>query len=325
MSQPFIQIQQLNKYFYSNKGFTKKTMQCVSAVDNVDLSINKGDIVGLVGESGCGKSTLGRCILRLIEPTHGTVQFAGKKVTDFNNKELKVFRKQAQIIFQDPYTSLNPRMTVFESVVAPLDVYNIGTKKERKEQVSATLHKVGIEEDALMRFPHEFSGGQRQRIGIARALITNPSFIVCDEPVSALDVSVRAQVLNLMSDLKDEYALTYLFISHDLSVVKHISNKIAVMYLGRVVEYASTAQIFDSPMHPYTIALQSAIPKIKNSHQEKKIVLQGDVPSPYAPPSGCRFHTRCPYATKECSQISPELTDKGDGHFVSCHHCQNRG
>ena len=285
----------------------------------MSLSVKRGETLGLVGESGCGKSTLGRTILRLIPATEGQVLYNGEDILTYDKKKMWEMRRKLQIIFQDPYSSLNPRMTVYDLISAPLEVYRIGTKEERREMVEEILQEVGLDKQYLNRFPHEFSGGQRQRIGIARALILNPEFVVCDEAVSALDVSVRAQVLNLMRNMQQKKNLTYLFISHDLSVVRHISDRIAVMYLGSVAEVAEKAQLYSNPMHPYTKALLSAIPLPEVKKKRQRIILEGDVPSAYNPPSGCKFHTRCPYATDRCKEEIPVLQEVEKGHKVACH------
>ena len=291
----------------------------VKAVDDINLTIHKGETLGLVGESGCGKSTLGRTILNLIPKTSGQIFYEGQDIGAYAKKQMWEMRKKMQIIFQDPYSSLNPRMTVYDLVSAPLEVYGIGSAKERREMVISILHDVGLDQQYLNRFPHEFSGGQRQRIGIARALILNPEFVVCDEAVSALDVSVRAQVLNLMKKMQEKRGLTYLFISHDLSVVRHVSDRVAVMYLGSVVEVAEKRELYGHPLHPYTKALLSAIPIPDANRKRQRIILEGDVPSAYNPPAGCKFHTRCPYATDRCRQEVPALKDVGGGHMAACH------
>ena len=301
-----LETKDLSKYFTAKKG-------------HVSLSVKRGETLGLVGESGCGKSTLGRTILRLIPATEGQVLYNGEDILTYDKKKMWEMRRKLQIIFQDPYSSLNPRMTVYDLISAPLEVYRIGTKEERREMVEEILQEVGLDKQYLNRFPHEFSGGQRQRIGIARALILNPEFVVCDEAVSALDVSVRAQVLNLMRNMQQKKNLTYLFISHDLSVVRHISDRIAVMYLGSVAEVAEKAQLYSNPMHPYTKALLSAIPLPEVKKKRQRIILEGDVPSAYNPPSGCKFHTRCPYATDRCKEEIPVLQEVEKGHKVACH------
>ena len=314
-----LETKNLSKYFTGKKGLLNRQPAQVKAVDHVSLTVNKGETLGLVGESGCGKSTLGRTILRLIPATEGQVLYNGEDILTYDKKKMWEMRRKLQIIFQDPYSSLNPRMTVYDLISAPLEVYKIGTKAERREMVEEILQEVGLDKQYLNRFPHEFSGGQRQRIGIARALILNPEFVVCDEAVSALDVSVRAQVLNLMRNMQQKKNLTYLFISHDLSVVRHISDRIAVMYLGSVAEVAEKAQLYSNPMHPYTKALLSAIPLPDVKKKRQRIILQGDVPSAYNPPSGCKFHTRCPYATDRCKQEIPVLRQMEKGHQVACH------
>ena len=314
-----LETKDLSKYFTGKKGLLNRQPAQVKAVDHVSLTVNKGETLGLVGESGCGKSTLGRTILRLIPATEGQVLYNGEDILTYDTKKMWEMRRKLQIIFQDPYSSLNPRMTVYDLISAPLEVYKIGTKAERREMVEEILQEVGLDKQYLNRFPHEFSGGQRQRIGIARALILNPEFVVCDEAVSALDVSVRAQVLNLMRHMQQKKNLTYLFISHDLSVVRHISDRIAVMYLGSVAEVAEKAQLYSNPMHPYTKALLSAIPLPDVKKKRQRIILQGDVPSAYNPPSGCKFHTRCPYATDLCKQEIPVLRQMEKGHQVACH------
>ena len=307
-----LEARHLKKYFKTGR-------KLLRAVDDVSFFIRKGETLGLVGESGCGKTTCGRTCIGIYERTDGEVLYKGKDIHALKGKEKKDFTKEVQIIFQDPYSSLNPRMTVYDLISAPLEVYKVGTKEERREMVEEILQEVGLDKQYLNRFPHEFSGGQRQRIGIARALILNPEFVVCDEAVSALDVSVRAQVLNLMRNMQQKKNLTYLFISHDLSVVRHISDRIAVMYLGSVVEVAEKAQLYSNPMHPYTKALLSAIPLPDVKKKRQRIILEGDVPSAYNPPSGCKFHTRCPYATDRCRQEAPVLQEVEKGHKAACH------
>jgi oligopeptide/dipeptide ABC transporter ATP-binding protein len=314
----FITVKNLVKYFPVHGGILKKVVDWVQAVDDVSFTVQKGETLGLVGESGCGKSTVGRTMLRLMEPTSGTVEYDGKDVFGMNKYEIKQLRRDMQIIFQDPYSSLNPRKPVSDSIMTGLNIHRIGKKKERQKTTMETLQKVGLEEYHAHRYPHEFSGGQRQRIGIARAIALRPKFIVCDEPVSALDVSIQSQVLNLLQDLQNEYGLTYLFIAHNLSVVEHISDRVAVMYLGKIVEIAPRDELFDNPLHPYTQALISAIPIANPNLKRERILLDGEVPSPLNPPSGCRFHPRCPVVMDKCSQGEPELAQGNPDHLVSC-------
>ena len=314
-----LEVQKVKKEFVTSKSLTGKPLKIVHAVDSVDLTIYEGETIGVVGESGCGKSTLGRCILQLIRPTAGNVLYRGEDITKLNKEQMRQMRRKMQLIFQDPYASLNPRMTVLELIMAPLEAFGIGTMEERVQRVKEIMELVGMPENMMNRYPHEFSGGQRQRIVIARALVLNPEFVVCDEPVSALDVSVRAQVLNLIQELKKKKHLTYMFISHDLSVVKYISDRIAVLYLGRIVEIAEKNELYNNPQHPYTKALLSAIPIPDVDNKMKREILTGDVPSPLNPPSGCYFHTRCKYATERCKTECPALHDVGNGHMVACH------
>ncbi|MGE6257710.1 ABC transporter ATP-binding protein [Heyndrickxia sporothermodurans] len=314
-----LQAKNIKKYFPIKGGILRTTIGHVKAVDDVSIDIKKGETLGIVGESGSGKSTLGRVILRLLEPTEGQIIFENNDISHLGNRQLRDYRKNMQIVFQDPFASLNSKMSVAELIEEPLVVQTSLKKSERKEKAIELLEKVGLRAEDRLKYPHEFSGGQRQRISIARALALHPKFVICDEPVSALDVSIQAQVLNLMSDLQDEFNLTYLFISHDLSVVKHISNRVAVMYLGRIVEIAPKKNLYDQPLHPYTQALLSSAPTTNIQNRREKIILKGDLPSPANPPSGCAFRTRCPLVHEKCAEVRPELKGMGNGHFVSCH------
>jgi oligopeptide/dipeptide ABC transporter ATP-binding protein len=317
-STDLVTVSNLTKYFPVRGGVLQRVVAQVKAVENVSFAVREGETLGLVGESGCGKTTVGRTMLRLTEPTSGKVEFDGTNVFALRGKELKAMRRQMQIIFQDPYASLDPRMPIGESVMEGLRIHGIGTQRERFDTAIETLKKVGLEDYHARRYPHEFSGGQRQRIGIARALALRPKFIVCDEPVSALDVSIQSQVLNILKDLQKEFGLTYLFIAHNLSVVEHISDRVAVMYLGKMVELAGREDMFRSPLHPYTQALMSAIPIPDPKVRRERIILKGDVPSPLNPPSGCRFHPRCPVAMPHCKVEEPPLIEAAQGHWVAC-------
>jgi len=319
VTKPLLEVRDLKKHFPVRRGLFRRISGRLVAVDGVSFEVRAGETLGLVGESGCGKTTVGRSILRLIEPSGGEVLVDGKSIGDLRGAELRSLRRDLQIIFQDPYSSLNPRMTVARIVGEGLAIHRLGTKTERDEKVRRTVERVGLTSDSLHRYPHEFSGGQRQRIGIARALVLDPRFIVCDEAVSALDVSIQAQIVNLLADLRDELGIAYLFIAHDLAVVEHISDRVAVMYLGEIVETATTRAIFDRPLHPYTKALLSAVPVPDPETKRERILLEGDVPSPLDPPSGCRFHPRCPVAVPGvCDRQAPGTTEI-DGHLVTCH------
>ncbi len=315
-----LEVEGLKKHFPIHKGFFSRVSGQVYAVDGVSFSIARGETLGLVGESGCGKSTVGRTLLRLMEPTGGSIKVAGRDITQLSPQELLPYRRRMQMIYQDPYASLNPRMSAGEIVGEPMVVHEIGAPKEHKERVAALFERVGLRPEAVNSYPHEFSGGQRQRIGIARALALNPELIVGDEPVSALDVSIQAQIINLLMDLQDEFKLSYLFVAHDLAVVEHISHRVAVMYLGRIVEMADKRDLFETPLHPYSEALLSAVPIPKASARgRKRVILTGDVPSPINPPPGCHFHTRCPYAMPRCRIEAPALREVTPGHLAACH------
>ena len=314
-----VKVDNLVKYFPVRAGLLQRVVNQVKAVDDVSFFVKKGETLGLVGESGCGKTTVGRTMLRLIEPTGGAVKFEGRDVFSMSPREMKTTRRDMQIIFQDPYASLDPRVPIGESVMEGLHIHKIGSPRERVDIMLETLKKVGLESYHSRRYPHEFSGGQRQRIGIARALALRPKFIICDEPVSALDVSIQSQVLNILKDLQAEFGLTYLFIAHNLSVVEHVSNRVAVMYLGKMVEMTSREELFRNPLHPYTQALMSAIPVANPRLKRQRTILKGDVPSPLNPPRGCRFHPRCPVAIEKCSEVEPAFLEVSPDHWVACH------
>ncbi|RIK44720.1 MAG: peptide ABC transporter substrate-binding protein [Chloroflexi bacterium] len=318
-----LEVRNLKKHFHVGGGIlARKSALNIRAVDDVSFSIKRGETFGLVGESGCGKTTLGQTIIRLYNPTAGSIIFNGTDISSLSSQELRKHRRGIQMIFQDPSASLDPRMTVGSIIAEPLNIYGIGTRAERRERVRELLQVVGLNAYFVNRYPHEFSGGQRQRIGIARSLALNPSLVICDEPVSALDVSIQAQVLNLLRKLQDEFALTYLFIAHNLAVVAHISDRVGVMYLGKLVEIGEARVITEEPKHPYTQALISAVPIPVPGRRRDRIILEGDVPSPARPPSGCRFHPRCPIARADCAQVEPQLREIVPGHWVACHYAE---
>jgi len=325
VSEPLIEVRHVKKYFPIRKGVLQREVARVHAVDDVSFVVREGETLGLVGESGCGKSTLGRTIVRLLEPTEGQILFREQPIEKLGARSLRPLRREMQMVFQDPYASLNPRKRVGSIIGDPLKIHSIGDKSSRKKQVEELLDTVGLSPEHYNRFPHEFSGGQRQRIGIARALALRPKLIVADEPVSALDVSIQSQMLNLLEDLQNEFQLTYIFIAHDLGVVRHVSDRIAVMYLGKLVELSPAEELYQRPIMPYTEALLSAvpIPDPDLARKRERIVLEGDVPSPINPPSGCRFHPRCRYATAICKEVEPPLADYGNGHLAACHHPLN--
>jgi oligopeptide/dipeptide ABC transporter ATP-binding protein len=315
---PLLSVRRLKKYFPVKHGWFRQEGKFVHAVDDVSFDLHQGEVLGLVGESGCGKSTTGRLVLRLLSPTSGLVLFQGQDIFRMNPRQMRALRQKMQIIFQDPYASLNPRMTVGDILEEPFIIHRLGGKSERNARVQQLLGKVGLSADAISRYPHEFSGGQRQRIGLARAIALNPQFIVADEPVSSLDVSIQAQIINLLEDLQEEYRLSLLFIAHDLNMVRHISDRVAVMYLGRIVEIADSQDLFNRPMHPYTEALISAVPVPDPKTKRTRIILEGDLPSPIDLPQGCRFYSRCPKRIPDCQKIDPPLYDVGQGHGAAC-------
>ncbi|MFJ7669353.1 ABC transporter ATP-binding protein [Lysinibacillus sp. NPDC097195] len=319
MSKVLLKVDGLKKYFPIRKGFLNTQVGDVKAVDDVSFEVFEGETLGIVGESGCGKSTTGRLLMRLLEPTAGNIEFGGKMLSTLSNNEMRKARRDIQMIFQDPYASLNPRHSIGKILEEPLIVHGMGNSKERKKKVLELLEIVGLHEYHAKRYPHQFSGGQRQRIGIARALMTNPRLIIADEPVSALDVSIQAQVLNLMQSLQKELKLTYIFISHDLGVVRHISNRVGVMYLGKLVELTASENLYAEPLHPYTQALLSSVPVPDPTFEREQLIISGDIPSASNPPSGCAFHTRCPFKKEQCASVVPKLQEVKPGHYVACH------
>ncbi|MBK3495815.1 dipeptide ABC transporter ATP-binding protein [Viridibacillus sp. YIM B01967] len=325
MTEPLLKVKGLKKYFPIHRGMLGKVSGQVKAVDDVSFYVNKGETLGIVGESGCGKSTTGRMLMRLLEPTEGSIEFDGKLLSDLSKEEMRKARREIQMVFQDPYASLNPRHSIGKILEEPLIVHGIGDARERKKKVIEFLEIVGLSSYHAKRYPHQFSGGQRQRIGIARALMTNPKLIIADEPVSALDVSIQAQVLNLMQDLQKELKLTYIFIAHDLGVVRHISDRVGVMYLGKMVELADSESLYSNPLHPYSKALLSAVPVPDPNFTREQILIKGDIPSPSNPPTGCTFHTRCPFKMEICTKVVPVLTEVEKGHSVACHLYNEQG
>ncbi|MGE7912054.1 ABC transporter ATP-binding protein [Lysinibacillus xylanilyticus] len=319
MSKVLLKVDGLKKYFPIRKGVLNTQVGDVKAVDDVSFEVFEGETLGIVGESGCGKSTTGRLLMRLLEPTEGEIEFAGKMISELSNNEMRKARRDIQMIFQDPYASLNPRHNIGKILEEPLIVHGMGNAKERRQKVLELLEIVGLNEYHVKRYPHQFSGGQRQRIGIARALMTNPRLIIADEPVSALDVSIQAQVLNLLQNLQKDLKLTYIFISHDLGVVRHISNRVGVMYLGKLVELTASEDLYAEPLHPYTQALLSSVPVPDPTFEREQLIISGDIPSASNPPSGCTFHTRCPFKKEECSQVVPKMQEVKPGHYVACH------
>ncbi|HEX6593253.1 MAG TPA: dipeptide ABC transporter ATP-binding protein [Bacillota bacterium] len=319
MAKQLLEVHQLKKYFDVKGGILNRKVGEIKAVDDISFTVKEGEILGIVGESGCGKSTMGKAILRLLEPTSGVIKFQGKDISQVSDEEMRILRRDMQIIFQDPYASLNPRHTVEKIIGEPLLVHGMDYVDQRRERIKELLEIVGLSAYHISRYPHQFSGGQRQRIGIARALANHPKLVICDEPVSALDVSVQSQILNLLEELRDEFQLTYIFIAHDLSVMKHISDRVGVMYLGTIVELAHKDQLYEQPKHPYTEALLSAVPVPDPDVEQETIVLKGDLPSPADPPRGCTFHTRCPKAMSICQEVRPDFKEKEEGHFVACH------